>query len=287
MAAPDERKYQKAMIQANRLIATIRDRVQTARDERLRYEKDVEDTLASLEDLHERIKREFDIDHLISAIGRQRQRLYDAQVANNRAATAIGEAQKVLKDAIKARQILVVNHEMEREEHNRQKRDERGQQWEKWEQEENRRRDAYREKTRKQRPFNEDIHDAFIRDQLNSHQAQAARSQATHSSWWDTVATAFADLPNMVTFPEPPTRGSCGVATCLAVKNGRLLACCDCDIVAAFAAVPTSLKTERVRWHPDRFAVCKEEHKERFQQMASEVFKVVNRMYEDEVVRGE
>ena len=41
-------------------------------------------------------------------------------------------------------------------------------------------------------------------------------------------------------------------------------------------------KTERLRWHPDRFAACKEEYKERFQAMAGEVFKVINKMFEED-----
>jgi hypothetical protein len=44
---------------------------------------------------------------------------------------------------------------------------------------------------------------------------------------------------------------------------------------------PVRLKGERLRWYPDRFSRCKEELRDEFCGKATEVFVVLDRLYND------
>ena len=93
----------------------------------------------------------------------------------------------------------------------------------------------------------------------------------------------------MTTFPAPPAIGVClSKISCAAKASDRKLVACDCQVEAAFANLDIGskfeqaeyLKTERTRWHPDKFSACCEGEREGWVKMAGEVFKVVNGMYE-------
>lgn len=100
-------------------------------------------------------------------------------------------------------------------------------------------------------------------------------------AWRRTVQNAFADLPNMHTCPSPPA-SACFKLSCL--KEKRSLHACSWNIRSAFLHTSgLDLKTERLMWHPDRFSVCPEEHREAFKRMAQEVIVVVDAMWREKL----
>ncbi|KAK4493787.1 hypothetical protein PRZ48_014972 [Zasmidium cellare] len=88
--------------------------------------------------------------------------------------------------------------------------------------------------------------------------------------WRHEANVAFANYANLQAFPQPPVRS-------------RSLTTCSCNIRAAFMELPfLNLKTERRRWHPDRFSASPAQHRVVFQQMAMEVFVVIDAMYNEQ-----
>ncbi|MCJ1441895.1 MAG: hypothetical protein MMC23_002387 [Stictis urceolatum] len=99
--------------------------------------------------------------------------------------------------------------------------------------------------------------------------------------WKARVDAAFADLPNLVEFPEPPFK-KCARVEC---QGQRSLRACRCCVERAFRdrkIFPEGVRRERLRWHPDRFAVCGEGVRAEMQGKAQEVFVVVNEIWEEE-----
>ena len=101
-------------------------------------------------------------------------------------------------------------------------------------------------------------------------------SEDAIATWRTQVEAAFADYPNMPTFPSPPS-DFCGRQRCESSKDERALGACSCAIERSFSGV-ADLKKERLRWHPDRFTTCQDP--KTFQKMAKEVFAVVQVMYD-------
>lgn len=96
------------------------------------------------------------------------------------------------------------------------------------------------------------------------------------------IDKALADYGSMTAFPSFPAL-RCDNASCTATVGSRKLEACPCSIAKAFNMLaPSNLKAERTRWHPDRFAACPGDKRDAFQAMASEVFAVVNGLYEEE-----
>jgi len=98
-------------------------------------------------------------------------------------------------------------------------------------------------------------------------------------TWRTDSKTAFKDRASMTTFPEPPA-WTCYNSAC---RNGkaddRALKACECNIRAAYEGMETKqLKKERREWHPDRFGVCREDKRQVWQRMATEVFTAVSSM---------
>lgn len=80
-------------------------------------------------------------------------------------------------------------------------------------------------------------------------------------------------------FPAPPSK-PCGEVSCEAKE--RALQACECNIKTAFETIQDlELKTERLRWHPDKFtkASCGENAEEK----AKEVFVVLDAMYKKQL----
>ncbi len=108
------------------------------------------------------------------------------------------------------------------------------------------------------------------------------QTQIPPSAWKLECDKALSDRGNMTSFPDPPY-SSCGLVGCAARRNQRALKACQCNIAEALRRdpeYPESLKSERLRWHPDKFSVCLEEHRLIFQAKAKEIFVVANHLYE-------
>ena len=122
-------------------------------------------------------------------------------------------------------------------------------------------------------------------DEVNAEPQQpsgpSAASRGLSIQTWHTICKeALSDLPTLSTFPAPPA-WPCSNFACRQVR--RSLAACSCNIREAFQYLegyPRSLKTERLKWHPDKFARGKEGKVVEWQAMAKEVFVVANDMYE-------
>lgn len=100
-------------------------------------------------------------------------------------------------------------------------------------------------------------------------------------AWRKLVDIALSDYTALHVFPAPPAR-PCMKNECPSkTQQGRTLTVCDCVFKEAFSGLSKQeLKMERVRWHPDKFARCPEQHRELFQKMAQEIFVVVDNMYQ-------
>jgi hypothetical protein len=106
----------------------------------------------------------------------------------------------------------------------------------------------------------------------------------TAAKWRPTVSIALVDRSTMTVFPDPPSRW-CPDLTCRKNSSTRKLAACPHNLektLSADPAFPDSLKVERLRWHPDKFSKCPEDVRELFRAKASEIFVVVNRLYQQE-----
>lgn len=73
--------------------------------------------------------------------------------------------------------------------------------------------------------------------------------------WRDYTEICFKDYSAIKRFPAPPGQ-SCQKADCQAMKAHRYFEACDCNIKEAFVRLGIDPKKERLRWHPDKFAVC-------------------------------
>ncbi|KAK4547653.1 hypothetical protein LTR36_000610 [Oleoguttula mirabilis] len=96
--------------------------------------------------------------------------------------------------------------------------------------------------------------------------------------WFEACTAAFADKSEMRTFPEPPVQ-PCRDAGCAAEKHARALKACKCNIREMFKS-RTTLKLDRIKFHPDRFSSCADNVRTLMQQKAKEVFVVVNAMFQ-------
>ncbi|KAK3643163.1 hypothetical protein LTR56_005003 [Elasticomyces elasticus] len=100
--------------------------------------------------------------------------------------------------------------------------------------------------------------------------------------WHQACEIAFQDKTSLWIFPAPPAE-SCNNVAC---KNEtRCLAACKCNIQKAFAS-STSLKTNRLRFHPDTFSKVADRYRNAIQQAAKEVFVVVERMHQDQSLKN-
>ncbi len=98
--------------------------------------------------------------------------------------------------------------------------------------------------------------------------------------WLVSSKVALVDPVALTTFPVPPA-WPCPGKECR--RSARSLAACSCNIREAFRHLdgyPRSLKTERLKWHPDKFSRCSEDKVAKWKDMAKEVFVVVNEMWE-------
>jgi hypothetical protein len=104
-------------------------------------------------------------------------------------------------------------------------------------------------------------------------------------AWKERCDQAFANRSTMVGFPEPPAV-ECSLGSCARAAQHSELSVCKCAIQSAFSLLPSlfpqGLKNERLRWHPDKFSVCSDLVRDEFRSKASELFVVVNAMYEKE-----
>ncbi|KAK5125815.1 hypothetical protein LTR85_012091 [Meristemomyces frigidus] len=122
------------------------------------------------------------------------------------------------------------------------------------------------------------------REALLQRQARArSGTTATHllAAWRGGLDAALSNHAKMQAFPAPPalpcTRPDCPDRS----ETDHLLQACDCVIHRAFQdAGKEALKRERNRWHPDKFAICPHAHREEYQRMANQMFKVINDLYE-------
>ncbi|KAK3109662.1 hypothetical protein LTR53_016838 [Teratosphaeriaceae sp. CCFEE 6253] len=94
--------------------------------------------------------------------------------------------------------------------------------------------------------------------------------------WHSLCATAFQDKSALRGFPAPPAE-LCMNPSCHA--EIRTLVACKCNIRKLFSSRST-LKTDRLQFHPDRFSAVPEEARREVQRAAKEVFVVVEAMYQ-------
>ncbi|KAK4624383.1 hypothetical protein CLAFUW4_05613 [Fulvia fulva] len=72
-----------------------------------------------------------------------------------------------------------------------------------------------------------------------------------------------------------------------AENQPRALSICACKVKAAFRLVKDlDPKKERLLWHPDKFSRCDEGSREAFNNMAKEIFVVVDAMRNGSRIRG-
>ncbi|KAK0843576.1 hypothetical protein LTS02_016038 [Friedmanniomyces endolithicus] len=91
-------------------------------------------------------------------------------------------------------------------------------------------------------------------------------------AWHAACTEAFKDKTAMRAFPEPPTQ-PCSDLTC--ALTSRTLKACKCNIKKCFAGRST-LKTDRLQFHPDKFSAVPEDVREQVKKAAGEIFVVVN-----------
>ncbi|KAK0342857.1 hypothetical protein LTR94_020648 [Friedmanniomyces endolithicus] len=91
-------------------------------------------------------------------------------------------------------------------------------------------------------------------------------------AWHAACTEAFKDKTAMRAFPEPPTE-PCSDLTC--ALTSRTLKACKCNIKKCFAGRST-LKTDRLQFHPDKFSAVPEDVREQVKKAAGEIFVVVN-----------
>ena len=118
-----------------------------------------------------------------------------------------------------------------------------------------------------------------------SSKKDSKRGQAAIDHYFDQVSRAFADISALNAFPKPPA-WPCGNLTCARTKRSRALEACACNIRFLFER-GTDLKNWRLRFHPDRFSKVPQDVREGIQQMAKEVFVVVDDMYRKAAAKGE
>ncbi|KAK0844884.1 hypothetical protein LTS02_015510 [Friedmanniomyces endolithicus] len=93
-------------------------------------------------------------------------------------------------------------------------------------------------------------------------------------AWHAACTEAFKDKTAMRAFPEPPTK-TCSDLTC--ASTSRTLKACKCNIKKGFAGRST-LKTDRLQFHPDKFSAVPEDVREQIKKAAGEIFVMVNGM---------
>ncbi|KAK5125812.1 hypothetical protein LTR85_012088 [Meristemomyces frigidus] len=92
---------------------------------------------------------------------------------------------------------------------------------------------------------------------------------------------AFADYTAIRTFPEPEPWVPCASLACRREEKTRALLACPCVIKTIFGGLDKGqLKTERTRWHPDKWAKCEESLRAAFQAKGQEMFVISDRMYQ-------
>ncbi|KAI6865188.1 hypothetical protein KC343_g10529 [Hortaea werneckii] len=86
-------------------------------------------------------------------------------------------------------------------------------------------------------------------------------------------------------FPAPPPTPCTTSPCCTRTGTERILQTCDNFLRESFAGLTKDeLRTQRKKWHPDRFAASPEERggdRAAYRKMAGEVFVVVNEVYEE------
>lgn len=111
---------------------------------------------------------------------------------------------------------------------------------------------------------------------------EKAKWQRNVLKWLIFANECFADRLNMDVFPIPPE------ATCNGdchTNADRKLHVCDCSVEAAFVYIDGldlayDLRSERRRWHPEQFVACDIEERKAFCEMAEEIFKVVDGLWQ-------
>jgi hypothetical protein len=137
-----------------------------------------------------------------------------------------------------------------------------------------RRRRAFEERRRAdQRSHADDVPRLALRSDL----AVPARRIAAEDIVAFLTETKTIDYANLQVFPAPPAE-LCGRVECARSANDRALEACPCNIRTVFTRDAIKIKTERLRWHPDKFAQCPEVLRATFQKKAQEIFVALSNM---------
>lgn len=124
----------------------------------------------------------------------------------------------------------------------------------------------------------------LAKEVLRQRQAKCTTTKTTAeriAAWKAEVDAAFSDYATMQTFPAPPVIMGPKPSFPVSADYGGPLRSCDSVIREAFQmGDKRSLKLERLRWHPDRFSCCPEQHREAFKKMAQKIFVVIDDMYQ-------
>ncbi|KXS94495.1 hypothetical protein AC578_4516 [Pseudocercospora eumusae] len=96
--------------------------------------------------------------------------------------------------------------------------------------------------------------------------------------WYNFAETCNRARDKVQTFPTPPG-GCCGKLTCVSQAKDRANKACECNIRRAFElAGVDSYKKEMLKWHPDKWSRSPEAKRDRFQELAREIFIVLKDM---------
>ena len=107
------------------------------------------------------------------------------------------------------------------------------------------------------------------------------------ATWQKQLTTYFTDRSNKP-FPTPPD-WNCGKKACQLGRSSRALKACPCNLEALFTHMRSpkiDFKTERLRWHPDKFSDSGSSSRDEMQKKATEVFIVLEQLHQKSKEHG-
>lgn len=124
-------------------------------------------------------------------------------------------------------------------------------------------------------------------EELRQKKAQEARRSAAlnkfqYDDWRVRCDKFFANRETAKSFPHPPYSDPCSQVC----KQNLVLKACKHSMKRLYAAsgreLGALLKEERIAWHPDKMSRCLLERRKEFQEKASEMFKLIGILLEEE-----
>lgn len=101
--------------------------------------------------------------------------------------------------------------------------------------------------------------------------------------WHATCTSALKSHKTLTSFPSP-VAWPCHISECATLASQRTLRACSHNIVdACDGLTKRQLKIYRTLFHPDKFSVCRAEEREKWKEMANEVFVVLGELWEEKI----